>query len=619
MLCKYLLVFTHLTTLTGKLSVTDSEAKTIRKYVKDHELKIVIHAILNLNFCNPISKRYQWGLDNLVYDLEIARKLNAIGCIVHLGTRITKRYDLTRKECIKNYIKSLVYVVKRTPKCPLIMIETCSNQKNKIGGTLEEFAELYTKIPPESKKRVKICVDTAHIFEAGYEINTVDGVLDFFAAFNRLLGIKNLVVLHLNDSATDLGSTINRHEPLGKGYIFDPKRGGSMDALREIFNICYQNKITIILETKREYYKKELEKLKEFSKMVPKKKIQLKGGRKDIRKDVIKIFQKMAKFHSSLGKRGNAQTSFRARGYVKAIKSLEKSTASIYEGKDAKDLEGIGKGFQEKIDEIAKTGTLKLFKEVSENKGQQSREDLQKVIGIGPSRANALVKMSINSVPKLKKAVKEGRVDVTTMTELGLKYYNDLTKRIPRPEVLFFKEIIDKALYNNVTNKSGELIPIETHLAGSYRTGKKDSKDIDLIITVDIKQSLLDKSGIFDNLIDVLKEKKLLFGIMIQGVDKVMGLVKLPSSINEFKPHKVRHIDIRLISHSILPWYMMYFGSGIEFSRNIRQTAAEQGYRLDEFGLFDRKTGKRINFKVDSEHDIFKFLGVKYVAPEERV
>jgi DNA polymerase/3'-5' exonuclease PolX len=67
-----------------------------------------------------------------------------------------------------------------------------------------------------------------------------------------------------------------------------------------------------------------------------------------------------------------------------------------------------------------------------------------------------------------------------------------------------------------------------------------------------------------------------------------------------------------------LTFYILYFGSGVEFSKKIRKEAIEKGYKLSEKGLFDRKTGKRINFQPKTEKNIFNYLKIKYVKPKNR-
>ena len=77
-------------------------------------------------------------------------------------------------------------------------------------------------------------------------------------------------------------------------------------------------------------------------------------------------------------------------------------------------------------------------------------------------------------------------------------------------------------------------------------------------------------------------------------------------------------MDIAFIEEKYLPWYLLYFGSSREFSKKIRTIASKLGYKLNEMGLYNKKTGKRIEFNPVEEKEIFDFLKIEYVPPEKR-
>ena len=102
----------RLTTLRKKIVLTKNEIKEINELssnrLSNNKLKLVIHGILTLNFCNdPKSPRYRWGIDNVVYDMNLGHKLNALGVIIHMGTFKTEKIDLPKSVCIQNYIQSI--------------------------------------------------------------------------------------------------------------------------------------------------------------------------------------------------------------------------------------------------------------------------------------------------------------------------------------------------------------------------------------------------------------------------------------------------------------------------------------------------------------------------------
>ena len=99
---------------------------------------------------------------------------------------------------------------------------------------------------------------------------------------------------------------------------------------------------------------------------------------------------------------------------------------------------------------------------------------------------------------------------------------------------------------------------------------------------------------------------------MISGNEKSIYIVKL----KDFK--YFRKLDVAFVLDSNLPWYLLYFGSGREFSKKIRIIASKLGYKLNEKGLFDKNNGEKINFYPKNEKDIFDYLNIEYIEPEKR-
>jgi apurinic endonuclease APN1 len=583
----------RLTTLKYKFSLTVKEIKEIKKILKENNIKLFVHSIFSLNFCNdPTSPRYKWGLDNLIYDLEMCQKLGAKGCVLHMGSFKTKKLNITPEQCIQNYVNSLLIILKMSKSKVPILLETPVNRKTTIGGTIEKLASIYSTIPKEYKKRIKFCIDTAHIFVSGYNISKKENVVQYFKDFNKIIGIKNIALIHLNDSQKELGSIINRHETIGKGFIF--KNG--KESLKYIIQFAKKNKIPFVLETKYETYIKELKLIQSLDKNQH-------GGKKEKinhKKNIIKIFKDLLFFHKSLVKQ-NIQTRFRIQGYEKAIQKLEQFKNPIYSIEDIKNIDGIGKKSLLKIDEIIKTGTLKLYKNIGTRnyKKESSLELFQKIWGIGPSFAKIIVSKNIYSIQQLKEAVKKNKIIITPQQKIGLLYFNDLKKRIPREEITYYTK-----LFKSSKNK------YEVHNAGSYRIGKETSGDIDIIITIKNKnEDLKKKSNIF---YEEFKKKGIIQDILVNGEHKSIYI------IHSKKYKTYRQLDIAFIYETYLPWYLLYFGSSRDFSKKIRSIASKKGYKLNEYGLFNRITGRRINFEPNQEKEIFDYLKIDYVVPEKR-
>ncbi|PIT88986.1 MAG: hypothetical protein COU27_02755 [Candidatus Levybacteria bacterium CG10_big_fil_rev_8_21_14_0_10_36_7] len=108
-------------------------------------------------------------------------------------------------------------VLKNIPGKSLLIMENTAGGGNKIGSDLKEIGEIFRNV---NSKRVKVCIDTAHAFEVGnIDEYTPKKIKNFFDEFERVIGLKNLECLHINDSKTQAGSQHDRHENIGKGFI----------------------------------------------------------------------------------------------------------------------------------------------------------------------------------------------------------------------------------------------------------------------------------------------------------------------------------------------------------------------------------------------------------------
>jgi apurinic endonuclease APN1 len=607
-----------LTTLREKINTSEKEILQIKAYIEKYNIKLYVHSILTLNFCSdPTSPRFRWGIDNLIYDMNLCEKMGGVGCILHLGTYKTKKFDFNERTGKHNFINSMLEVLNKTNNCK-ILIETMPSRKNKLGGTIEKLAELYNSIPNNNKERIKICVDTQHIFVSGYDLNKLKDSQKYFEKFNKLIGFENLELIHLNDSLKELGSLINRHAPIGKGFIFSDSKG--KESLEYIVNLSSKNNISMILETNFENFASEVKYIKSLlNKNLIKSGGKIKEDRtnkdkkdyikkdyikKDIKELCIKIFKKILDYYVNFDinkdkKNKDSIIKFKIPSYKKAIKALEKLDKPIYSSNDVKNLEGIGKSFKEKIDEIALTKTLNAYENIIKNKkfnkSLQLKKDLELIWGIGPQKAKNLVNQkNIKSISNLVLRQNNDNVKLTEQQKIGLKYYKDLQKKIARNKITEFTKILIKLFPEFII-----------YNAGSYRMGKKECGDIDLIVTTRINQSLAKKL-----FYEKLTENKIILETLLDGSEKGIYIVKHKSEIYQ--------MDVAFIPEQQLPWYLLYFGSSVDFSKKIRLIASKKGYKLNEKGLYDKINGKRINFNPKEEKEIFKFLEIEYVLPENR-
>ena len=98
-----------------------------------------------------------------------------------------------------------------------ILLETTAGQGNSLGSRFEEFPRIFATVTDSS--RLAVCLDTAHVFAAGYELRTREGYEATMAEFDRHVGFSRLRCLHLNDSKKELGSRVDRHAHIGRGFL----------------------------------------------------------------------------------------------------------------------------------------------------------------------------------------------------------------------------------------------------------------------------------------------------------------------------------------------------------------------------------------------------------------
>lgn len=165
--------------------------------------------LLNLGSNNPffLKSSIEW----LKYSLQTAEKIGLTGTIFHLGSGKEKTFE----EILDQVISSLKKILE-TDSQALLILENSAGAGNTIGDTFEELGIILKKV---NDPRVKVCLDTQHAFVSGYDIRTKETIERILDHFDKSIGLKNLVLIHANDSKTDFNSKRDRHENIGEGLI----------------------------------------------------------------------------------------------------------------------------------------------------------------------------------------------------------------------------------------------------------------------------------------------------------------------------------------------------------------------------------------------------------------
>lgn len=202
---------------------------------------VVVHIPYLLNLASPKDDLYALSVRALKEDMARSRTLGARYLVIHPGSHLGRgsQEGIRRiSEAINEALDS-----DEGEDIPVILLETVAGSGTEIGGTFEELQEIISKIHDDS--RLGICIDTCHLWAAGYDVATIQGLDDTLVHLDRIIGMDRVKVVHANDSVFPRGSHKDRHADIGAGTIGD---GG----FRVILGNPRLKDLPFILETPRE-------------------------------------------------------------------------------------------------------------------------------------------------------------------------------------------------------------------------------------------------------------------------------------------------------------------------------------------------------------------------------
>lgn len=296
--------------------------------------------------------------------------------------------------------------------------------------------------------------------------------------------------------------------------------------------------------------------------------------------------------------------------YRKAASVISKYPQKIKNGEEAKKLDGVGKEIAKKIDEFLQTGTLKKLEKIRNDDTSSSINFLTRVTGIGPAAARKFFDEGVKTLEDLKKIEHK----LNHHQQIGLKYFEEFEKRIPRSEMTKMETLILQEL---------ELVDTEYigTICGSYRRGAESSGDIDILLThpnytsVDEKQPKL-----LHAVVERFESIGFITDTLSKGDTKCMGVCQLQQNDDDGEEYLHRRIDIRLIPKDQYYCGVLYFTVSDIFNKNMRTHALEKGFTLNEYTIrpvgVTGMAGEPL--MVDSEKDIFDYIQWKYREPKER-
>ena len=229
--------------------IDEKDILALRKLMEENKFaKILAHAPYTLNGCSADESTRQFATEMMADDLERLKYLPTSLYNFHPGSHVKQGVDVGI-----NYIVEMLNKVLKPEHTTIVLLETMAGKGTEVGRTFEEIAEIISRV--ELKEKMGVCLDTCHVYDAGYDIvNDLDGVLE---EFDRIIGLDRLHAIHLNDSKNPFKSHKDRHEKIGEGEI-------GFEAIKRIINHPKLRNIPFFLETPNELdgYAKEIEMLK---------------------------------------------------------------------------------------------------------------------------------------------------------------------------------------------------------------------------------------------------------------------------------------------------------------------------------------------------------------------
>ena len=182
------------------------------------------HAGYLINLGGPPGPNRDKSIQSLIQEIELAAALELPFLVLHPGAHL----GAGEAEGIRRIVAGLDEVLAATRASPVrIALENTAGQGTCLAHRLEDHAAIFDRV--QRPERLAVCLDTAHFFAAGYDIRTPRGWEAAIREVDSLVGLKQVLAFHLNDSKTDLGSRVDRHEHIGRGKI-------GREAFRHIVN-----------------------------------------------------------------------------------------------------------------------------------------------------------------------------------------------------------------------------------------------------------------------------------------------------------------------------------------------------------------------------------------------
>jgi len=255
--CTAIQLFTKSNRQWHAKKITEQECELFKQTWKDarYVQAIVAHCSYLINIGAASKEVEKKSVKSLALELDRCERLGIPHLVLHPGS-----YTGGEEEsCLAQIAANIDVVLEEVPGKSKILIETMAGQGKTVGYLFEQIAAIRKMV--KNKRRVGVCVDTCHIFAAGYEFSTPSTYKAMWRDFDKVIGMGHLKAIHMNDSEKGLGSRVDRHADIGKG-----KRG--LEPFRLIMNDPALYDIPKVLETPKRDLDDDVRNLKVLEKLM---------------------------------------------------------------------------------------------------------------------------------------------------------------------------------------------------------------------------------------------------------------------------------------------------------------------------------------------------------------
>lgn len=217
------------------------DIKLFRDALKRSKLKFpTAHDSYLINLASSDPVLYERSVEAFVVEVQRAEALGLAYLVMHPGTPT----DGDDEAGLGRIVRAFDTIHARCPNCRVkVLLETTAGQGKSLGWRFEHLAAILERV--QEAKRLGVCLDTCHVFAAGYSLSPQADYEATMSEFDRLIGLERLKVFHMNDSKKPLGSRVDRHEHIGQGHL-------GLEPFRLIVNDPRFQKTPLIMETPKE-------------------------------------------------------------------------------------------------------------------------------------------------------------------------------------------------------------------------------------------------------------------------------------------------------------------------------------------------------------------------------